>query len=345
MKKLLCAAACIAAAFAGDAFAENAESLHIEAPQIHGSIRTRWEGEWADKDLGGFGSRFEVRNARINVGGALPWNINYYIQFDACNQGKMQFLDAWARWNFISRWRVQAGQYRVPFGVDCFRAPGNYLFANRSFLGKYMLNMRQVGVKLGYYGAGSSLPIDIEAGVFNSASTADHNTWQKDYTYTAKAVWYVGNVSVSAGFITYKPHEVRINMADGAVTWKWDRWMVEGEYQHKYYASHRFKAVNAWNIYVVYTLPVNWKAANYWSFEARFDGMTDHSTGAANDEGLLTIDQASRRRITIGSTIGKSIKGVRAELRLNYEKYFYNSGVVAPRGQDDKLVAEVSLKF
>ena len=300
MKKLLCAAACIAAAFAGDAFAENAESLHIEAPQIHGSIRTRWEGEWADKDQGGFGSRFEVRNARINVGGALPWNINYYIQFDACNQGKMQFLDAWARWNFISRWRVQAGQYRVPFGVDCFRAPGNYLFANRSFLGKYMLNMRQVGVKLGYYGA---------------------------------------------GFITYKPHEVRINMADGAVTWKWDRWMVEGEYQHKYYASHRFKAVNAWNIYGVYTLPVNWKAANYWSFEARFDGMTDHSTGAANDEGLLTIDQASRRRITIGSTIGKSIKGIRAELRLNYEKYFYNSGVVAPRGQDDKLVAEVSLKF
>lgn len=348
MNKIALAAAILGLTVSMQAAAEDTEKFHISAPQIHGAIRTRWEGEWADRDCGdngGFASRFEVRNARINVGGSLPWSIDYYLQFDACNQGKMQFLDAWARWRFAGRWRVQAGQFRVPFGVDCFKGPATYLFANRSFLGKHMLNMRQVGVKLGFYGASSSLPLDIEAGVFNTAATSNHDVWQKDYTYAAKAVWYIGNVSVSAGFITYKPQSVRVNVADGAVTWKWSRWIVEGEYQHKYYASHAYKAVNAWNLYGVYTVPLNWRAANYWSMEARFDGMTDHSTAKTGDDGILVTDHASRRRITVGSTIGKVVKGVKAEFRINYEKYFYNRGVVAPRGQSDKLLAEIALKF
>ena len=340
MKKLV-----IAAAMATAALAAAADTTQISAPKVHGVVRGRWEGEWADESHGGFGSRFEVRNARVNVSGALPWNIDYFVQADLCNQGKMQFLDAWGRWEFVDRWKVQAGQFRVPFGVDCFLAPGTYYFANRSFLAKQMMNLRQVGVKLGYYGAGTSFPVDIEAGVFNTASIADHNVWQKSYTYSAKAIWHVGHVNISASFITTKPGDVRLNIADGSVTWAWQRWRVEGEYQHEYYASHRFKAVNAWNLYGVYTLPVNWRAANFWSFEARFDGMTDHSSGSAHSDGLLGIDHQSRRRITAGTTLGKTVKGVKAEVRLDYEKYFYNSNTIAPRGQDDKLVAEFTVKF
>lgn len=328
-----------------EATADESEKIHISAPRVHGVIRTRWEGEWADSDAGGFASRFEVRNARINVGGSLPWSVDYYVQFDACNQGVMQFLDAWARWGFSRGWRVQAGQFRVPFGVDCFKGPGNYYFSNRSFIGRQMVNMREVGVKLGYYGAASSLPFDIEAGVFNTAAITNHNVWQKDYTYAVKAVWRAGNVSVSGGFVTYKPQNVRINVADGAITWKWDRWVVEGEYQHKHYASHSFKGVNAWNVYGVYTMPLNLAAANYWSVEGRFDGMTNHSSGVSGPDGRLLNDHPARRRITVGSTIGKAIKGVRAEFRIDYEKYFYNHGVTAARGQDDKLVAEITIKF
>ncbi len=313
-------------------------------PEIHGVVRARWEGEWAGAEEG-FGSRFEVKNARINVGGKVFPTISYYIQIDACDQGKMKFLDAWGNWEFLPKWKVQAGQFRVPFGVDCFKGPGGYYFANRSFIGKYMVNMRQVGIKAGYYGKSGEIPVDVEFGIFNTASTGDHDIWQKSYTYSTKATGYIKNVAVSGSFVSYKPDIFRVNVFDGCVTWKYDRWLVEGEYQYKRYAGSDFRHVNAWNVYGVYTLPVTSRILNFVSFEGRFDGMTDHSTGVSDDDGHLSADHPSRRRITIGSTIGRIHRHVKAEFSINYEKYLYNNGIEATRGNGDKLIAELVIKF
>ena len=320
--------------------ADTADSS-IYKPEIHGVIRTRWEGEWNSAD--GFASRFEVRNARINIGGKIFPTVNYFVQIDASDQGKMKFLDAWARWQFLPGFRVQAGQFRVPFGVDCFKAPGDYYFPNRSFIGKQMVNMRQVGVKVGYYGTG--IPVDIEGGVFNTASIGNHDVWQKSYTYACKVVWRISNVSVSGGFVSYKPDLFRINVTDGTITWKSGRWVAEGEYQYKRYAGNRFKPVNAWNLYGVYTVPFSRRPFNYMSFEGRFDGMTDHSTGTVDENCVLLTDHPERKRATIGATIGRINKAVKIEFSVNYEKYFYNSGVIPTRGDDDKILAEIILKF
>lgn len=343
MKRTVLAAIIGAICVSSNASETNDKNEINYMPEIHGVVRARWEGEWADND--GFGSRFEVRNARINIGGKVFPTINYYVQFDASDQGKMKFLDAWGRWEFLPKWRIQAGQFRVPFGVDCFKAPGGYYFANRSFIGKHMVNMRQVGVKAGYYGKSGKIPTDIEFGVFNTASTENHNVWQKSYTYAVKNTWYISHIAVSGSFVSYKPQFTRVNVADGCVTWTYDRWVVEGEYQHKWYAGDRFRHVNAWNLYGVYTLPLKNSTVNFMSFEGRFDGMTDHSSGSNNSDGILVADHPSRRRITVGSTIGRIHKLLKAEFSINYEKYFYNKGVCATRGNDDKLLAEITIKF
>lgn len=322
-------------------YAETNETS-ISQPEIHGVIRSRWEGEWNSDD--GFASRFEVRNARINIGGRIIPTINYFVQFDACDQGKMKFLDAWVRWQFIPRMRVQVGQFRVPFGVDCFKAPGDYYFPNRSFIGKHMVNMRQVGAKVGYYGD-SKIPVDIEGGIFNIASIGNHDVWQKSYTYSAKVSWRINNVTISGGFVSYKPHIVRVNVADGTLSWKSGRWVAECEYQYKRYACNRYKPVNAWNIYGAYTIPFIHRRVNYLSFEGRFDGMSDHSTGSGNEDGTLLTDHPERKRITVGANIGRINKNVKVEFSINYEKYFYNCGVCPQRGDDDKILAEITLKF
>ena len=66
-------------------------------PKIHGVVRTRWEGEFIHGD---FGQRFQVRNARVSVGGNILKSLSYFVQIDACDRGKFTFLDAYARWRF-----------------------------------------------------------------------------------------------------------------------------------------------------------------------------------------------------------------------------------------------------
>ena len=56
-------------------------------------------------------------------------------------------------------------------------------------------------------------------------------------------------------------------------------------------------------------------------------------------------DDAARRRVTVGTSLACNINKVRAEIILDYEKYFFDSGVIAPVGQNNKIVAELVLQF
>lgn len=308
-------------------------------PQIHGTLRTRWEGEFDDE----FAQRFQVRNARLSVTGNVLPELSYFVQIDACDRGKMKILDAYARWGFAKEWKVQAGQFRVPYGVDCFRGPGSYYFANRSFIGKQVMNMRETGAKIGYYS--TSAPLTLEAGMFNSISTDDHNKWQRAMNYAAKATYRLQNVTLSASYISAEPDSVRMNLIDGAATWEYDRWTVEGEYQNKHYTNDAYKTTHAWNIFASYALPLEHHTFNQLSFQARYDGMTDHSTGTRNGQGMLVTDHPERHRLTVGTTLAFVQKPVKAAIRLNYENYFYKDGVSPVKGDNDKIVAELVVRF
>ncbi|MDE6528273.1 MAG: OprO/OprP family phosphate-selective porin, partial [Muribaculaceae bacterium] len=286
-KPIITALIFTAAATASNAAAENvvttqqanaASSAETEAkidytPKIHGVVRTRWEGEFDNS----FMQRFQVRNARLSVEGRVLPALSYYIRIDACDRGKFKILDAWAQWGFLRQWHVQAGQFRVPFGVDCFRGPGGYYFANRSFLGKQILNMRAVGAQVAYHC--TALPLSVEAGIFNSSAMGNHDVWERadGMTYAAKATYRLHNVALSAGYVSTSPDEVRINIVDGAVTWQSGRWIAEGEYQNKHYTNGCHKSVNAWNVFASHAIPLKHATFNQLSFQARFDGMTDHS--------------------------------------------------------------------
>ena len=309
-------------------------------PRIHGVLRTRWEGEFGN----GVVQRFQVRNARLSVGGNVLPDLSYFIQIDGCDRGKMKILDAYARWGFAGSWRVQAGQFRVPYSVDCFRGPGAYYFANRSFMAKHMLNMRAVGAKIGYYGT-SSLPLTLEGGIFNATAMGDHDTWQRDMNYAAKATYRIGNTTFAVSYISAEPDSVRMNLVDGAITWQADRWIVVGEYQNKHYTNNRHSPSHGWNIFASYAIPLTNPTFNRLSFQARYDGMTDHSTGKRNENGNLITDNPTRQRMTLGTTLAFVKKPLKAAIRLNYEKYFYSNGLTAPKGEADKIVAELVVKF
>lgn len=322
--------------------AENNDSVKKEKipylPKVGGVLRARWEME-TDGGL----NRFELRNARVNLSGRIGEPIDYYLQADFCDEGKIKFLDGWVRLRPFKGLFVQAGQFRMPFGVDPFRGPATYLFANRSFIGRYICNVRAVGVKAGY--SIPWLPLAVEAGVFNPTSITDHTVWTHQKSYAAKAVLTAGDFSIATGVQSLVPDSVRINLADVAVTYHNGGWLAEAEYMYKHYTGSAHPACHSVNAVVDYGRAVRAGIFNWWSVQGRFDMQTAHSSGARGDDGRLYATQPSRRRITVGSTLSYILPAIHCDLRVNYEKYFYNHGEIIPAGADDKLVAEIVLKF
>lgn len=308
-------------------------------PNVHGTLRGRFEASTEHSDY-----RFQVRNARVRLDGKIAPIADYYMQVDFCDRGSIKILDVWARVWATKAIGLQAGQFRMPFGVDPFRGPNTYLFANRSFIGKQVCNVRAVGFKAMWHP--DNMPLKFEAGAFNPATISDHTSWHNKLAYAAKLSYTFGNTTLATGFQSLSPDSVRMNLADLALTWRHGRWLVEGEYMYKHYTGNRHKASHAYNVYADYHMPVNTGFFNRLSFQARFDGMTDHSSGLRDSDRKLITDHPARNRITLGSTISYiRSKTMFLDLRVNYEKYFYHSGTAVSAENGDKAVVEVVLNF
>lgn len=307
-------------------------------PKINGAIRARWE-----EDIDAAASRFQLRNARVSISGNIAPAIDYFLQADLCDQGSMKFLDGYARIKVIKGLSFQAGQFRMPFGIDMFRAPHNYIFSNRSFIGKQMCNIRAVGAKVAYAIPHSTLT--IEGGIFNPSTISDHTGWHKTYAGAGRVIAGLpGGFSCQGGMMSLLPDGVRINMLDAGITWTDSHWTIEAEYLNKHYTHDAHRATHGYNMWADYRMPVKVGVFNQLSFQGRFDGMTSHSTGKCVDGSLVT-DHHGRNRITIGSTISFIRKPVWLDIRADYEKYFYRHGVVPGEGNGDRLVAELILRF
>lgn len=330
--------ACAALPFAPEANAATGDSISY-IPKVHGTLRGRFEVATRHGDY-----RFQLRNARVSLAGNIAPAIDYFLQADFCDRGSIKFLDGWVRMKITDGVAIQAGQFRMPFGVDPFRGPHTYFFANRSFLGNQVCNYRAVGGKISY--AVPSIPLTVEAGVFNPGKIGDHTPWNSSLAYAAKATYTIHNVKMSAGMMSISPDSVRSNIIDGCLSWSAGRWIVEGEYMYKHYTHSRHVPAHAYNIFADYHMPIKAGFFNRLSFQGRFDGMTSHSSCRRGDSGHLMTDHPRRNRITVGTTISYiRTKNMFLDLRVNYEKYFYSSHATVNPDSDDKAVVELVLRF
>lgn len=308
-------------------------------PNIHGTIRGRLEVSTMKSEY-----RFQVRNARVSLDGKIAPIADYFIQADFCDRGKIKILDVWARLWATKSVGFQAGQFRMPFGVDPFRAPHTYYFANRSFLGNQVCNFRAVGAKAMWHP--TDIPLTLEAGVFNPSTIADHSKWHNTMAYAAKLTYRTGNVTWAAGHMSTAPDSDRFNITDAAVTWKYGRWIAEGEYMYKHYTNHRHRASHAYQVFADYRMPLNTRFFNRLSFQARFDGMTAHSSGTRDANKELCTNHPARNRVTVGTTISYiRSKNMFLDLRANYEKYFYHHGAAITPDNGDKATIELVVRF
>ncbi|MDE6280033.1 MAG: hypothetical protein K2M05_08685, partial [Paramuribaculum sp.] len=253
--------------------------------------------------------------------------------------------DVWARVNAPEHIGIRMGQFRMPFGVDPFMAPNNYIFSNRSFIGKQMCNVRAVGVSVAY--RPTAFPLFVEGGVFNPTPIGDHMVWNTSFAYAVKASYCLDKTTIATGFQSIRPDGIRINLVDAAVTWQPSaRVIVSGEYMYKHYTSDAYRLTHGWLVWGTYRMPVKAWVFNRLSFQGRFDGMTPHSTGVRGSDGLLWTNHAARNRITVGSTLSYiRSKNMFLDIRADFEKYFYHAGTAVPQGDGDKFLLEMIVRF
>lgn len=319
------------------AWGSEAEAID-RMPHFHGALRARYE-----LATEGGEERFQMRNARLAIDGRLSPAIDWFVQTDLCDRGTMKILDAWGRLEVAPGLRLQAGQFRLPFGTDCFKAPSNYLFANRSFIGKQMCNVRGVGAKASW----SWQMLTAEAGAFNPTSITDQIRWVKTLAYAGKVVVKPGaGLSFAAGVETLVPDSVRINLLGASAGWVCGGLTLEAEYMNKHYVNNRHRAAHAWNFFADYGFPLKAGIFNRASVQARYDGMTAHSDGHRDKDGALVTTDPARNRVTVGATLTYAWKTVHCDLRVDYEKYLYHHGVKAPSlDAADKVCAELVIRF
>ena len=326
------------AAFSPSAIAQTAS--HTDSwPNFSGTLRGKWEWQTGEGQ-----TRFEVRTARFAFDGKVTPEVDYKAEVDLSDEGRIKMLDAYAGVRPLEGLRLRLGQMRVPFSIDAPRSPHKQYFANRSFIAKQVGNVRDVGLCAGWQPASGS-PLLLEAGLFNGSGLTDQKDyWTRSLNFSAKATLALGGgLSAQASVQKISPAGGNTYLYDGGLTWQWGRWTVEAEYLRKHYTSPAFQDVNALDAFVCYDLPLR-GAFRKVSLLCRYDCMGDHSDGSIDEAGRLRLTDAARQRLTGGLTWSLA-KKMNADIRMNFEKYFYENAALAKPSERDKVVVELVVHF
>ena len=341
MRKLFITTSLLVAAASGAAAADSTKVRDFKdyLPEIHGTVRAKYEYQPQIRS-----GRFQVRNARFSLSGDVGRYVAYKAEIDLSDQGNIRMLDAYAQIKPASWGTLTLGQMRVPFTIDAHRSPHVQYFPNRSFIAKQVGDVRDVGLAAAYKPQG--IPLVAEAGLFNGKGLTEQKEWNKAASFSAKVQAFpVKGWNVTLSMQKTRPDQTSLYMYDIGTYVELGRWHVEAEYLYKHYAGKAFSDVNAFNAFAVYSIPTR-GFLNRVSILARYDMMQDHWDGVALDEATRRplITDWGRQRVTGGVTLGIRCP-IAAELRLNYEKYFYDDGSIPDPSERDKAVVELMVRF
>jgi len=71
----------------------------------------------------------------------------------------------------------------------------------------------------------------------------------------------------------------------------------------------------------------------------------DYIKYTKDESSNLKVDDPERHRLTGGVTLSLGKKSLQADIRLNYEQYFYNKGVTPAISEQNKIVMEFVAHF
>ena len=124
-------------------------------------------------------SQFDVPRMRVALsGGAFRVWLRYVFQFDfsrTSGEGASKVKDALIEFRPTGTpYRIQAGQFKVPFGLQQLTSSGRQQFVDRAITDAKFVPAREMGVMVGGTAAGRKL--GYEGGVFNGSGESTRQT-------------------------------------------------------------------------------------------------------------------------------------------------------------------------
>jgi hypothetical protein len=298
-------------------------------PVFDGILKTKLE-----YDLNNSKMRFEVRNARFGVKGKINNLMSYRLGLDLNDEGVFKMLDAYLRLTPVHNFDIYLGQRKIPFSTDYIRDPIENMFANRSFIAKYINDgLRDIGFYLDYKLPGK-IPVELLTGAVNG--TGNNNPqWIKRPNYVSRIIVGPEDGFRIAGnlYCGERYYQNKLSMLGGEIRYAAGPFFIESEFVRRNWTDTLSlrQHDDALYIHTYYNFTVERKFLHLITPVARWDMMGNSVFG--ND-----VDAS---RITLGINFGFEQKQFYSEIRLNYENYFKSSMPI----HTDKLTIEFDGKF
>jgi hypothetical protein len=298
-------------------------------PDIDGILKTK-----AEFDLTNSLMRFEVRNARFGAKGIINPFMSYRVEIDLSDEGKMKMLDAYVKFTPVLNFDFYMGQRKIPFSSDYMRSPADNIFANRSFLAKYINDgMRDIGFYANYRFTGN-VPVDIFAGAVNG--TGNNNPQWIDIPNIVGRISAGGEKGFRITGNIYRGHALykeKLTMLGAEIRYITGALLIESEYIGRMWTDTSSVKINDDGLYIhaYYNIKVSSEMIYLLTPTARWDFI---GTSVFRND-------TDANRLTLGINAGFEPKQFTSEIRLNFEKYFKSSLPV----HTDKITLEFVAKF
>lgn len=304
-----------------------------------GTLKVKWELSEGDQ-------RFNIRNSRVGVKGAVGSFVNYRIQVELSNEGSFSPLDLYGTIKPAEGLTINFGQSSVLFDNGYVVTPGDMMFANRAFLGKYFNpSSRSIGAIAQYAFALGKVPMEIAAGLWNGEKINDP-VWMDKPSWSARLMaGRMDGFRASLKSFRYYSLTQDLLMLGADLHYADRHWRLEAEAQNKRSYSDRSDLQGAY------------LQGAYTTYFERQDGFFNCFTPAVRWD-AMGYDAFSRgfdvNRLTVGLNFGISKLPYGSVLRLDYEWYFLRDGADAPgtyfvdrdmHAADNKLSLELVLRF
>lgn len=278
--------------------------------------------------------RFEVRNARFGLKGKINYYMSYKAELDLSDEGKMKMLDAYVKLTPLKNLDIYLGQRKIPFSTDYIRNPAENIFANRSFLAKYINDgMRDIGFYIDYKFE-TSVPVEILVGAVNGTGNNNPQWIEKPNLASRLIIGPETGFGVT-GNLYYGEAEYRHHLAmyGGELRYTNGKIFIESEYISRNWTDTLDVRLHDDGLYVhsYYNFMLDRKMIKIISPTARWDLIGESVFG--ND-----IDA---NRLTFGVNVGFEPRQFYSEIRLNYENYLKSSLPI----HTDKLTLEFIARF
>ena len=308
---------------------ENEKTGSEYFPDLFGILKTKVEF-----DLNNSLMRFEVRNARFGATGKINNYMSYKIEIDLSDEGQMKMLDAYVKFVPVTNLGFYLGQRKIPFSTDYMRNPAENIFANRSFLSKYINDgMRDIGFYTEYKIPGE-IPVYLLVGAVNG--TGNNNPqWISKPNLAGritigpdKGVRVTGNL-----YYGEAPDREKLAMIGGEFRYSNGAYFIESEYIRRSWTDTLSLNQHDDGLYIhsYYNFIREDKMICMVSPVARFDLI-------GNSVFSNVVDAS---RLTLGVNIGFEPRQFYSEIRLNYENYFRSSLPI----HTDKVTLEFIARF